>query len=64
VFTHNGSGKARVAFAAPVPGTIVPLRLNEYGGTITCQMDAFLAAARGVSIGVAVRRRRLHHSEA
>ena len=52
VFTHNGSGKARVAFAAPVPGTILPLKLDQYGGTLICQKDSFLAAAKGVSIGI------------
>ncbi|MBO9713667.1 TIGR00266 family protein [Sphingomonas sp.] len=57
VFTHNGSGKARVAFAAPVPGAIVPLKLSDLGGTLICQKDAFLAAARGVSMGIAFQRR-------
>ncbi|MFM9976863.1 MAG: TIGR00266 family protein [Sphingomonadaceae bacterium] len=57
VFTHNGTGKARVAFAAPVPGAILPLRLAERGGTLICQKDAFLAAAKGVSIGIQFQRR-------
>ena len=57
VFTHNGSGKARVAFAAPTPGAILPLRLADYGGTLICQKDAFLAAAKGVSIGIQFQRR-------
>jgi uncharacterized protein (TIGR00266 family) len=57
VFTHNGGGKARVAFAAPVPGTILPLKLSELGGALICQKDSFLAAARGVSIGVHFQRR-------
>jgi uncharacterized protein (TIGR00266 family) len=57
VFTHNGQGKARVAFAAPVPGTIVPLKLSDVGGTLICQKDSFLAAARGVSIGIHFQRR-------
>ncbi len=57
VFTHNGSGKARVAFAAPVPGAIVPLKLSDLGGTLICQKDAFLAAAKGVSIGVQFQRK-------
>jgi uncharacterized protein (AIM24 family) len=48
VFTHRGQGKARVAFAAPVPGTILPLKLSDLGGTLICQKDSFLAAARGV----------------
>jgi uncharacterized protein (TIGR00266 family) len=52
VFTHQGRGKARVAFAAPIPGTIVPLRLDSVGGRLICQKDAFLCAARGVSIGI------------
>ncbi|NIJ21674.1 uncharacterized protein (TIGR00266 family) [Sphingomonas naasensis] len=57
VFTHHGSGKARVAFASPVPGAILPLRLADYGGQLICQKDAFLAAARGVTIGVAFQRK-------
>ncbi|WP_374575770.1 TIGR00266 family protein [Phenylobacterium sp.] len=57
VFTHNGQGKARVAFAAPTPGSILPLNLGQLGGTLICQKDAFLAAARGVSIGVEFQRR-------
>lgn len=57
VFTHNGAGKARVAFAAPTPGSILPLKLSDYGGTLICQKDAFLAAAKGVSIGVQFQRR-------
>jgi len=57
VFTHNGSGKARVAFAAPVPGAILPMKLDELGGTLICQKDAFLCAAKGVSIGVQFQRR-------
>jgi len=53
VFSHaGGSGKARVAFAAPYPGTIVPMTLANYGGRIICQKDSFLCAARGVSIGL------------
>lgn len=52
VFTHEGRGKARVAFAAPVPGAILPIKLDDVGGRLICQKDAFLCAARGVSIGV------------
>ncbi len=58
VFTHSGgSGKAKVAFAAPYPGTIVPMTLSNYGGRIICQKDSFLAAARGVSIGMHFQRK-------
>ncbi len=52
MFSHTGQGKAHVAFAAPYPGTIVPMTLSNYGGKIICQKDAFLCAARGVSIGI------------
>ncbi len=57
VFTHNGSGKARVAFASPTPGAILPLKLSSYGGRLICQKDSFLAAAKGVSIGIEFQRR-------
>jgi uncharacterized protein (TIGR00266 family) len=57
VFTHTGQGKARVAFGAPVPGAILPLRLADIGGTLICQKDSFLAAARGVSIGIHFQRK-------
>ncbi|MDE8653237.1 TIGR00266 family protein [Novosphingobium album (ex Liu et al. 2023)] len=52
VFTHHGQGKARVAFSAPVPGAILPIKLDDVGGRLICQKDAFLCAARGVSIGI------------
>ena len=52
VFTHNGTGKAKVSFAAPYPGTVIPVTLKNFGGTLICQKDSFLCAARGVSIGI------------
>lgn len=51
-FTHEGHGKAKVAFASPYPGRIVPLDLSSLGGKIVCQKDAFLCAAKGVSVGI------------
>ncbi|MGF1463748.1 MAG: TIGR00266 family protein [Maricaulaceae bacterium] len=57
VFTHQGHGKARVAFAAPVPGHILPLKLDEMGGHLICQKDSFLAAAKGVEIGLHFQRK-------
>lgn len=57
VFTHEGPGKARVAFAAPYPGTIIPFHLADIGGTMIAQRDAFLCAAKGVSIGVHFQRK-------
>ncbi len=41
-----------VSFAAPYPGQIIPLDLTEYGGKIICQKDAFLAAAKGIKLGI------------
>ncbi|MCO5239167.1 MAG: TIGR00266 family protein [Chitinophagaceae bacterium] len=56
-FTNIGQGKKRVAFASPYPGKIIPLDLYELGGKVVCQKDAFLCAARGVSIGVEFQRK-------
>ena len=57
VFTNQGSGKQQVAFAAPYPGKILAMDLKQLGGTLICQKDSFLCAARGVSIGIAFQRR-------
>lgn len=51
-FTHHGHNKAKVAFASPYPGKIIPLDLAQYQGKIICQKDAFLCAAKGVAIGI------------
>ncbi|MEN3133028.1 TIGR00266 family protein [Bacillus albus] len=52
VFTNTGHGKRHVSFAAPYPGKIIPVDLTEYQGKVVCQKDAFLCAAKGVSIGI------------
>jgi uncharacterized protein (TIGR00266 family) len=57
VFTHSGQSKAHVAFGAPYPGNIIPVHLKEIGGTLICQKDSFLAAAKGVSIGIYFQRK-------
>ena len=56
-FTNAGQGKKRVHFAAPYPGKIVPMDLSQLGGKIICQKDAFLCAAKGVSIGIEFQKR-------
>jgi len=56
-FTNQGQGKQHVSFAAPYPGRIIPLDLSKYNGKIICQKDAFLAAARGVSVGIEFQRK-------
>jgi uncharacterized protein (TIGR00266 family) len=57
VFTHNGQGKAHAAFAAPFPGTIIPVHLPDVDGELICQKDSFLAAAKGVSVGIALQKK-------
>lgn len=57
VFVNQGQGKKRVAFAAASPGKIIPIHLRELGGTLLAQKDAFLCAAKGVSLGIAFQRR-------
>lgn len=57
VFTQNGAGKAKVAFASPYPGKIIPVDLGEIGGTLICQKDAFLCAAKGVTVGIAFQKK-------
>lgn len=52
VFTNDGIGKKQISFASPYPGKIIPIDLNEFGGKFICQKDAFLCAAKGVSIGI------------
>jgi len=57
VFHNESNVKRRVAFAAPYPGHIVPIDLAKIGGTLICQKDSFLCAARGVSLGIALQQR-------
>ena len=57
VFINQGQGRRRVAFGAPYPGKIIPVHLSEIGGQFIAQKDSFLAAAKGVSIGIAFQRR-------
>ncbi len=57
VFHNEGAEKRRVAFAAPYPGKIVPVHLSEIGGTLICQKDSFLCAAKGVSLGIAFQKK-------
>jgi len=51
-FTNIGQGKKKVSFAAPYTGKIIPMDLQQLGGTIIAQKDAFLCAAKGVSVGI------------
>src|SRR5436190_22509390 len=57
VFGNRANGKRKIAFGAPYPGKIIPVNLSEVGGELIAQKDSFLAAAKGVSIGIAFQRK-------
>ena len=56
-FTNRGGHERRVAFAAPYPGKIIPVNLTEVGGTMLCQKDSFLCAAKGTEVSLAFSKR-------
>lgn len=57
-FTHRGTGKARVAFSAPYPGTIIPVDLSKMrGNEIIVQKDGFLCAAMGTKLSIAFNKK-------
>lgn len=56
-FTNNGTGKSRVAFAAPYPGHIIPVNMEEHGGELICQKDAFLCAAKGTKVSISFNKK-------
>jgi uncharacterized protein (TIGR00266 family) len=57
MFANSAGQRRDVAFAAPTPGHIVPIELGDHGGTVICQKDAFLCAARGVEVSMFFNRR-------
>jgi len=57
VFLNRSPRQSKVAFGAPYPGKIVPVKLSDVGGELICQKDAFLCAAKGVSVGIAFQKR-------
>ncbi len=57
VYVNQGARKARLAFAAPYPGKILPMDLRQLGGALICQKSSFLCAARGVALGIAFQRK-------
>ncbi|WP_224483106.1 TIGR00266 family protein [Robertkochia aurantiaca] len=56
-FLNQDNGKRKISFASPYPGKIIPLDLSKYGGKIICQKDAFLCAAKGVTVGIEFSRK-------
>jgi uncharacterized protein (TIGR00266 family) len=57
MFGNSGPGRQKVAFAAPYPGKIIPVDLKQHGGRLLCEKDAFLCAAKGISVGIALNRK-------
>jgi uncharacterized protein (AIM24 family) len=57
VFLNRSTQKRKVAFGAPYPGKIIPVHLKDIGGVLIAQKDSFLAAAKGVSIGIAFQKK-------
>ena len=56
-FINQNNSKSKVSFASPYPGKIIPIDLTQFGGKFICQKDAFLCAAKGVSIGIEFSKR-------
>lgn len=56
-FTNKGSRRQKAAFAAPFPGTVIPIDLSDFGGKVVCQKDAFLAAALGTTLDIEFTKR-------
>ena len=57
VYANQATVRRKLGFAAPYPGRILPMDLAALGGRVMCQRDAFLCAARGVSLGIAFQRK-------
>ena len=56
-YLNQNSGKAKASFASPYPGKIVALDLQNLQGKFICQKNAFLCAAKGVSVGIEFSRK-------
>jgi len=56
-FTNIESGKKKIAFGAPYPGKIIAMDMQDFGGEVICQKDAFLCAAKGTEITIAFNKK-------
>jgi len=56
-FTNRGSGKRKLSFAAPYPGTIIPVDLRQVGQKLIVQKDGFLCAAFGTRLSITLNRK-------
>lgn len=57
IYENKSTARRKVAFAAPYPGKIVAMDLAALGGTLLCEKDAFLCAARGIKVGIALQKK-------
>lgn len=56
-FTNQGIRKCRVAFAAPYPGTIIPVDLSQLKNKLIVQKDGFLCAAFGTKLSITLNQK-------
>lgn len=57
-FTNRGNRKAKVAFSAPYPGTVIPIDLSTMrGNELVVQKDGFLCAAYGTKLSIVFNRK-------
>jgi uncharacterized protein (TIGR00266 family) len=57
-FTNRGNRKAKVAFSAPYPGTVIPVDLAQSpGNELIVQKDGFLCAAFGTKVSITFNRK-------
>jgi uncharacterized protein (TIGR00266 family) len=56
-FTNQGYGKSHVAFAAPYPGTIIPVDLKQVRNSLIVQKDGFLCAAMGTKLTITLNQK-------
>jgi uncharacterized protein (TIGR00266 family) len=57
IFANETTRRRDVAFASPYPGKIKAIDLDDFGGTLIAQKDAFLCGARGVDVSIAFSKR-------
>ncbi len=56
-YTNTVEDKKSVSFAAPYPGQIIPLDLEDINETFFCQRDSYLCSEGGIDVDVAFTKR-------
>jgi len=57
IYRNTGNKPQTVAIAAPGPGEVIPIDLDNHGGMIICQKGAYIAGERGQNIQLAFQKR-------